>query len=150
MSCSFFVPGIPIAQPRHKIAKGANQKFAKAYIDKEHPVHHFKAAVMMAARDAKALPLVGPIMLFVEARFPRQASKVWKNKAMPRYPHVTRPDLDNIVKAVKDALNGICWADDSQVSNLSASKVHVAWNEACGTHVSVIALDDLPRSDRDP
>lgn len=31
-----------------------------------------------------------------------------------------RADLDNLVKLVKDALNGLVWLDDSQVENLHA------------------------------
>lgn len=32
-----------------------------------------------------------------------------------------RADLDNLVKLVKDALNGIAWVDDSQVEELHAT-----------------------------
>lgn len=34
----------------------------------------------------------------------------------------TRPDLDNIVKCIKDALNEVAWQDDSQIVALHASK----------------------------
>ncbi len=37
---------------------------------------------------------------------------------------ITRPDLDNLVKAVKDALNGVLWRDDSQIIELEAKKVY--------------------------
>ncbi len=37
---------------------------------------------------------------------------------------ITRPDLDNLVKAVKDALNGVLWRDDSQVIELEAKKIY--------------------------
>lgn len=33
-----------------------------------------------------------------------------------------KPDLDNCVKAVKDAGNGILWKDDSQIVHLEATK----------------------------
>lgn len=38
--------------------------------------------------------------------------------------HIKRPDLDNLVKAVKDALRGICYHDDSQIIELCAKKLY--------------------------
>lgn len=35
---------------------------------------------------------------------------------------LTRPDLDNIAKAILDALNGIAYKDDSQVTTLIINK----------------------------
>lgn len=35
-----------------------------------------------------------------------------------------KPDLDNLIKAIKDALNGILWADDGQVTKILASKYY--------------------------
>ncbi len=36
--------------------------------------------------------------------------------------HTKRPDIDNLIKSVLDALNGVAWVDDSQIVRLSASK----------------------------
>ena len=36
--------------------------------------------------------------------------------------HTKKPDLDNLLKAVKDALKGICWTDDSQVVETTCRK----------------------------
>ena len=36
--------------------------------------------------------------------------------------HTKRPDVDNMAKAVLDALNGLAWADDSQIVRLSITK----------------------------
>lgn len=36
--------------------------------------------------------------------------------------HIKKPDTDNLLKAVLDGLNGIAWADDSQVIRVCASK----------------------------
>ena len=44
-------------------------------------------------------------------------------------------DLDNLVKGVMDALNGIVFADDAQVTELTASKVQSA---TAGIDIEVI------------
>ena len=38
--------------------------------------------------------------------------------------HTKKPDVDNLVKAVKDALSGYCYVDDSQVIDLRAEKIY--------------------------
>lgn len=37
-------------------------------------------------------------------------------------PDICRPDVDNVAKAVLDALNGVAYADDSQVVRLACRK----------------------------
>lgn len=39
-------------------------------------------------------------------------------------PHTKTPDIDNIVKAVLDALNGVAFVDDSCVSEIIARKIY--------------------------
>lgn len=36
--------------------------------------------------------------------------------------HCQKPDLDNLVKTYLDALNGVAWKDDSQISELNIKK----------------------------
>ena len=38
--------------------------------------------------------------------------------------HTKKPDIDNLIKAVLDALNDIAWKDDSQIIRLSAEKIY--------------------------
>ena len=57
----------------------------------------------------------------VEAKFSgaidinRYLSKCWPIAAPENIIHIVRPDTDNLVKLVSDALNGVFWVDDSQV-----------------------------------
>lgn len=37
---------------------------------------------------------------------------------------ITKPDADNYIKAIKDALKSVIWRDDSQVVDLHISKYY--------------------------
>lgn len=40
-------------------------------------------------------------------------------------PHPIRPDADNLLKFVNDALNGVVWRDDSQIAWVMYTKTYV-------------------------
>ena len=42
-----------------------------------------------------------------------------------------KPDIDNLIKAVMDALNGVAYDDDNQVIELSAKKVYAPEPSVC-------------------
>lgn len=44
-------------------------------------------------------------------------------KRVKREPDVVKPDADNIAKCALDALNGIAWDDDTQVTRLNVMKL---------------------------
>lgn len=167
---ALYVPGEPVAQPRQRhriVGKGANA-FVQNYTPKDHPVNAFKAAIQRAAKDAglaclkcngrgfippwdvecdclrfssSTNPIVGPLKVDIVAVFPRQSAKVWKTRLMPRYRHTTKPDRDNVEKAIYDALTGLVWRDDSQVCAGSIEKWHAAGGEAAHTLISIWKLD---------
>ena len=65
------------------------------------------------------------LKLIAHVPIPSSWSKKRQIKAALGEIHPTkRPDLDNFLKAAKDALNGIVWRDDSQIVNISARKVY--------------------------
>lgn len=116
MNYSFSVPGEPVAQPRQRFAVGKSGK-PRAYKDDKHPVHAYKLAVALATRVEIKKPLDGPVgvnLIFV----------VTKPKSRPKSDEwcYVKPDIDNYVKAVFDAVNGIAWHDDGQVSWTQARK----------------------------
>jgi hypothetical protein len=53
-----FIPGEPIAQPRVKVStKGG---FARAYTERDHPIHAYKQAIRLAYVNAGGEVLEGP------------------------------------------------------------------------------------------
>ena len=56
-----------------------------------------------------------PVVLDVRFWFPVPKSYMRKRRPVPEAPHTSKPDLDNLLKLVKDALNGVAWSDDAQV-----------------------------------
>jgi Holliday junction resolvase RusA-like endonuclease len=45
-------------------------------------------------------------------------------------PHLKKPDLDKLVRSVKDALSKVVWQDDSQVTAIMAAKRYAAPGES--------------------
>jgi Holliday junction resolvase RusA-like endonuclease len=71
--------------------------------------------------------LLGPVMMTVDIYrgIPKSWSKTKQEQAERGIIKPTlKPDVDNYVKAIKDALNGIAYVDDSQVTVLLISKYY--------------------------
>jgi len=115
-SVAFTIPGRISGKGRPKFARRGN--FVTAFTPKK--TANMEAVVRQFGAEAMRgmPPLEGPLVLeiAVSINTPRSWSK--KKKAAARY--VTgKPDADNVVKLIGDSLNGIVWADDSQISDLT-------------------------------
>ena len=129
MKIEFTIPGEPVAKGR-----------ARAFVRNGHVAHYtpektarYEDRVMMCAREAMGFSLVqdgdppieGPLELRVTAIRSIPASLSGKKQRAAELGEImptTKPDLDNVVKAIKDACNKIIWRDDSQVVDLIAKK----------------------------
>lgn len=138
MLIEFSVPSIPVAQPRqrHRIIQSAGRAFASNYTPKDSPVNAFKAAVQLAASNAlgSSPPLDCPIRMDVVFVFPRPAN-VRKKDGNGRLPHTGKPDRDNLMKSLQDAMNGIAYRDDSLIYDGRITKLKASSEE--GAHVEV-------------
>ena len=83
----------------------------------------------MLAADNMYLEAGVPVKLCVAAQFlpPKRVSKkkrldMLEGRILP----LKKPDMDNIVKAVADALNGVAYHDDTQIVLVQAKKVYAA------------------------
>ena len=96
------------------------------------------AATASNAMRAEAGPLfTGPLEAVLEMRIPIPVSwsKAHKAAALAGTELPTsKPDIDNVAKAILDACNGVAFRDDSQVVILIATK---AFSEEPGVRVVI-------------
>ena len=123
----FEVPGSPIGQGRPKFS--TINGHAKAY-DPEKS-RNYKAYVKLLATQAmkeQGFTMIdGPCCLDILAFFevPKSKSKKFRERALLGLERPTKkPDIDNIVKALQDALNGLAYKDDSSIVYLSVAKCY--------------------------
>ena len=129
----------PVGQPRHRV--GTINGKARLYLPSDHPVHAFKRAIRAAFAMRVKAKITGPIRIEVNTWFPRPKSKVWKTKPMPAYFHTSKPDSDNVLKAVLDALNGVAWIDDAQISVETFRKYVCSGSDAPRAEITICDLD---------
>jgi len=124
----FVVPCVPVAKPRPRASQAGG--FTRIYTPTGGAIGQFIASVRLAATDAyTGPPLQDPLRVDCEFVFPRPKGKIWKTKPMPREWKASKPDRDNLDKAVLDALNGLIWRDDSQVVDGRITKQIAAGDE---------------------
>ena len=82
------------------------------------PLSLWRNAVANAARDAGARRWTGPIGIHIVFAI--------KPPLIRSHGYPKQPDLDKLVRAVMDALTGVCYVDDSQVVSINARKEWVA------------------------
>lgn len=85
-------------------------------------------------------PHAGPVHVDVVATFtPPTSWPKWKQAAAlaGAWPHTVKPDIDNLLKLVKDGLNGLAWVDDAQAISVTGRK---QYGETAATHVTITLL----------
>jgi Holliday junction resolvase RusA-like endonuclease len=136
MTISFTIPGKPFGKQRPRAGKTFGGH-ARMFTPKE--TVQFEGTVGDIARPLFPVALQGPVKLRIVATYPIPAS--WSKKKRAAHDGqfcCSKPDADNIGKAIKDGLNRIAWADDAQVADVRVVK---RWGFGAGqTFVQVEAL----------
>lgn len=119
----FTVPGTPQGKGRPRFSTLGGH--ARAFTPQKTVA--YEGLIALAGQDAMAgAELVdGPVKVTAFATFAIPASWTKKRKAAAKY-HATKPDSDNIAKAIGDGLNGVVWRDDSQIAICTVVKVYGA------------------------
>jgi len=114
------VEGPPVALKRHRHTKSGHTY---------DPSKKDKADFLAKVQNMKPkYPIEGPISLscefYVDHPKSHYRSGQYSNELKPGTDvwRVKRPDIDNYVKLVLDALNGVFYKDDSQVCHIEAIK----------------------------
>jgi len=82
---------------------------------------NYKKAIAMQCRGMTKHEGAVVMRVAFQFKYPKSWSK--KKKEAAGY-HTSKPDTDNLIKGVKDALNGIAYHDDAQVSQIEAVKYY--------------------------
>ncbi len=125
MTISFFIPGEPVAQGRHRLTtvngharmhdapKSAQYKNLVSMVASQKMADHdlFEKAVAMVITVHKSIP---------QSWSKKKQAKATEGTIRP----TVKPDIDNYIKAIFDGCNGILFKDDSQVTNVTAGKIY--------------------------
>lgn len=123
---------VPKDRPRHRIVSPPGRKaFVHVYTPKA--TEDYEKRIAARARKVwGAPPSMRPIELQVTiyVEIPAAWPK-WKREAAGRGEvcPTSVPDVDNVVKSVADAMNGIVYRDDSQIVTIDAVKMHAPLGE---------------------
>ena len=125
----FFVPGAPIGKGRPRAARrgaGVVMFTPEKTADYEALVAAIAATTLAEGmRIGTSQLLDGPLAAMLEMQFPVPASwsKAKRARALAGVDwHTSKPDADNVAKAILDACNGVVFRDDSQIVMLTATK----------------------------
>lgn len=111
----FTVPGLPTGKGRPRFNRESGRAFTP-----ERTVNFENLVKLEYERQCGTtfIPKGSEIGIRVEAYFPvaKSKSKRVRNAMLAGdIRHTSKPDADNLLKAVGDALNGIAYADDSAI-----------------------------------
>jgi len=116
-------------------ARPRNGKYNNFYTPEK--TKNYENLIKMAASQIFNKPLDNPIELSIKFKLPRPKRLIWKKKPMIESPCDKRPDIDNLVKAVIDGLQGVAFIDDAQIWKISAEKVYHAGDDKPETIIMI-------------
>lgn len=137
MKVDFFVAGIPKAQPRVK----AFVRGGHAGVYTPDSAESWKQAVRReTVANAPESVVAHPVRVSMDFFLPRPKAHHKRDgsvKANSPVWHCKKPDLDNLIKAVVDAITDTqrVWLDDSQICQISATKSYALNAVGCSVRI---------------
>ena len=114
----------PMAKQSFRTTRNGNKYLDPSVIKYRKTIRNM---AILQMRNQKAEKIEGAVNMNIIYAFrrPQSLSKKERNeidngKIVPK---TTKPDIDNLTKAILDALNGIVWKDDAQVTQINVQKI---------------------------
>ncbi len=116
----FQVPGLPVALKRPRMTRRG------IVYDPSKKEKYIFSTKCLEHKPIK--PWKGPIAIDIEFYFKRPVSHIRKDgklrKNAPQQ-HTYKPDIDNLAKFVLDALGGLFFDDDRQITKMTTTKSYI-------------------------
>lgn len=127
------IPGEPVAKGRPRVGRH------HTYTPQKTVNHEEYVKLMWMQQHGNKEPSVGPLNAVITFNFepPKSYTKTKRKSAIEGVWHVKKPDIDNLIKTVTDALNGLAYKDDSQIVSMQIFKQYAGKSE------TVIKLREL-------
>lgn len=124
MRCIVFeVPGVAQGKGRPKFTR--NGPFVRAYTDKKTVSYENLVKVYASNAMWGRPPMTGPVRMAIQIKVVPPASWSKKKRELAlsgQNPPTSKPDIDNVIKAIFDAMNGVVFVDDKQVFDVHVTK----------------------------
>lgn len=120
MEMKFSVPGAPKGKARPRVTRSGH-----AYTPRDTVLYENLVKTSFTAAYPHQRPIDAEISAVIYAYYPipKSASRKRKQQMLDGdLKPVTKPDTDNVAKAILDSLNGIAYSDDSHVTDLTVMK----------------------------
>ena len=139
-SVQFMVMGPPVGKQRPRFRRMGN--FVKTYTasktKKYEDLISEQAMIAMGNENPLETPVV--VCIYIRMSVPKSYSKQRTKDCLNGLEKPTKkPDIDNVAKAVTDAMNEIVYKDDAQIVSMHITKVY-----AITPAVEVLVSEDLP------
>lgn len=137
----FIIIGQPVSCPRPRVTRHGTF-YPKKYKEAK---KLYAGQIRLHFAHNNLDQFIGPVALHVafihrRPKAMKGVDRVWKT---------TRPDVDNLVKTIKDAISAAgAWKDDSQCCVLYAIDNYAEPNEEPHTRIIMTELSEAPRGSR--
>ena len=134
------IPGEPIGKARPRVSKFGS------YTPKKTKNYETFVKELFFAKHGQVL-LEGPLEVEIKAYFkiPKSVSKKRREEMINgQITPTKKPDIDNVIKGIADALNDIAYEDDKQIVRVIAEKYY---SEKPRAEVTIKTINDNRRNE---